>query len=111
MKTINEKPVLYKVNDLNTYEQWFSMMEGYGHIWFYIDGVYYFLFPEGAHKYGLCLGEDEANGNKPRWHFNSEDEFIKMPMFGEKTILERADDVMSWDPPFYAGDDEGVCYG
>ena len=42
-------------------------MGGYGHIWFYVDGTYYFLFPEGPHTYGLCLGEDERNGNVPRW--------------------------------------------
>ena len=101
MKANNVKPALYKVNDLKTYEQWRSIMEEYGHIWFYLDETYYFLFPDGAHKYGLCLGEEEINGNIPRWHFNSEDEFIKAPIFKEKTILERVDDVMSWDPPFY----------
>ena len=103
MKTNDGKPELYRVNDLNTYRQWYSLMEEYGHIWFYVDDTYYFLFPEGPHKYGLCLGEDERNGKLPRWEVNSEDEFINAPMFGGKNVLERSKDILSWDPPFFAG--------
>ena len=101
MKENDAKPELFKVNDLNTYYQWFTLMEDFGHIWFHVDGTYYFLFPLGPHKYGLCLGEDESAGNPPRWVFNSEDEFLKSPMFAGKTILDRVDDVMSWEPPFF----------
>ena len=97
------KPELYRVDDLHTYRQWYSLMEEYGHIWFYVDGTYYFLFPEGPHKYGLCLGEDERNGNMPRWEFNSEDEFINAPLFDGKNVLERSKDILSWDPPFFSG--------
>ena len=112
MKANDAKPELYKVNDLKTYDQWFSLMEGYGHIWFHVDGAYYFLFPLGPHKYGLCLGEDEASGNIPRWTFDSEDEFIKAPMFGGKTVLERADDILSWDEPFFRPvNEKGDCNG
>ena len=108
MNQNNAKPELYRVDDLKTYDQWYSLMEDFGHIWFYVDGTYYFLFPEGPHKYGLCLGEDEATGNFPRWEFDSEDEFIRTPMFGGRTVLERADDILSWDPPFYeSGADRG----
>ncbi len=95
------KPELHRVNDLHTYRQWYSLMEEYGHIWFYVDGTYYFL-PGRADKYGLCLGEDERNGNVPRWEFNSEDEFLNARMFGGKNVLERSDDILSWDPPFFA---------
>lgn len=106
MKESERLPELFKVNDLNTYAEWFSLMEEYGHICFYIDGQYYFLFPEGPHKYGLCLGEDEKSGNRPRWEFNSEDEFLNAPMFGGKSILDRLDDVWAWDLPFFGDGDE-----
>lgn len=102
METTNAKPELYKANDLMTYRQWITLMEEFGHIWFYLDGSYYFLFPLGDHRYGMCLGEDEATGNLPRWKFDSEEEFIHVPMFGGKSILERAADVLSWDPPFFS---------
>ena len=112
MSQNNPAPELYKCNDLKTYGQWFSLMEEYGHIWFHIDGTYYFLFPEGLHKYGLCLGEDEKTGNLPRWEFNSEDEFINAPIFGGRTVLERADEILSWNPPFYIDNKgEGDCHG
>ena len=112
MQEDDHKPALYKVTDLNTYRQWFTLMEDYGHIWFYVDGNYYFLFPEGPHKYGLCLGEDEATGNFLRWEFNSEDEFIKARIFGGKNVLERADDILSWDPPFFHKEGDGdVSHG
>lgn len=101
METTEAKPELFKVDDLNTYRQWFTLMEDFGHIWFHVDGTYYFLFPLGPHKYGLCLGEDEAEGNPPHWVFNSEDEFLRAPMFGGKAIVDRVDDVMSWEPPFF----------
>ena len=107
MQASDAKPELFKVNDLKTYSQWFTSMEDYGHIWFYLDDTYYFLFPLGAHKYGLCLGEDEANGNLPRWTFNSEDEFIISPMFGGRTVLERSDDIMSWEPPYFTASGGG----
>ena len=107
------EPKLYKASDLDTYAQWYSLMEEYGHICFYLDGQYYFLFPEGPHKYGLCLGEDEATGNFPRWEFGSEDEFLHAPMFGGKCILDRLDEVLSRDGPFFtdAGKeaDNGGC--
>lgn len=101
MKQNDEKPELFKVDDLNTYRQWYTLMEDFGHVWFHVDGMYYFLFPLGPHKYGLCLGEDETDGNPPRWTFDSEDAFLQSPMFGGKTILDRAADVMSWEPPFF----------
>lgn len=101
MRRSDTKPELYKTEDLRTYAEWFSFLEDYGHVWFNIDGEYYFLFPEGPHKYGLCLGEDEKSGNSPRWVFDSEDEFLSAPMFDGKTIIERSGDILSWDPPFF----------
>lgn len=102
MKESSNRPELYRTEDLHTYADWLSFLVDYGHIWFYLDGTYYFLFPEGPHKYGLCLGEDEATGNFPRWEFSSEDEFLNATMFGGKNIIDRSEDLMSWDPPFFA---------
>lgn len=111
MKDTDNRPELYRTEDLRSYAEWLLFLAEYGHVWFYLDGQYYFLFPEGPHKYGLCLGEDEATGNFPRWEFNSEEEFLTAAMFGGKTIVDRSGDLMSWDPPFFidagkeAGDD------
>ena len=98
MKVNENKPALFKVNDLKTYNDWFTLMEGYGHIAFYIDGKYYWLYPEGPHKYGLCYGDDDPY--VARCTFNSEDEFIYAPMFSGKCVLERADDIWAWEQPF-----------
>ncbi len=109
MKENDNSPELYKTEDLRTYREWFSFLRDCGHVWFSIDGEYYFIFPQGPHRYGLCLGEDEKNGNQPRWEFESEEEFLNAPMFGGRTIVERSCDMMSWDPPFFLeeGKDSG----
>ena len=91
-------PELFKTSDLKTERGWRWLMDDYGHIWFHIDGTYYFLFPEGAHKYGLCYYEDKETGNFPRWTFNSEDEFLHAKLFNGKSVLERLGEFMSYEP-------------
>lgn len=97
-KSAWQGPTPSKCQTLTTREGWIWLMEDYGHVWFYLDGKYYFLFPEGPHKYGLCYGEDEVTGNFPRWEFNSEIEFLEAPLFSGKCMLERLDDVLDWEP-------------
>ena len=50
-------PQLFKTTDLETEHGWRWLMEDFVHIWFHIDDTYYFLFPEGAHRYGLSYYE------------------------------------------------------
>lgn len=94
---MNEQPRLYRASNLQTESDWREALLEYGHIWFTLDGIFYFVFPEGPHKYGMCLREDEATGNFPRWEFESEDEFLNAKLFNGKCILERLDDVMCYE--------------
>lgn len=87
-----------RASDLQTEEDWRVLLEEFGHIWFVLDGQRYFVFPEGPHRYGLCLGEDEKTGNFPRWVFESEDAFLSAKLFGGRCILERLDEVMVYTP-------------
>ena len=103
MKT--KLPELYKTETLGSVENWIGFLEDFGHLWFYIDERYYFLFPLGAHRYGLCYGEDEQNGNSPRWVFESELAFIHAKSFNGKSIIQRENELLSWDPPFLQIDD------
>lgn len=91
-------PELFKTSDLETELGWRWLLEDSGHIWFHIDGTYYFLFPEGSHKYGLCYYEDKETGNFPRWTFNSEDEFLHAKLFNGTCVLERLGEFMSYEP-------------
>ncbi len=47
-------PKLFKAADLETERGWRWLMEDFGHVWFAIDGIYYFLFPLDAHRYCPC---------------------------------------------------------
>lgn len=91
-------PELFETTDLQSEQGWRWLLEDSGHIWFHIDGTYYFLFPEGSHKYGLCLYEDKATGNFPRWEFNSETEFLNAKLFDGESVLERLGEFMSYEP-------------
>ena len=94
-----DTPELFKTTDLETEHGWRWLLDDCGHVWFHIDGTYYFLFPEGAHKYGLCLYEDKETGNFPRWTFKSEDEFLHAKLFANDTcVLDRLGEFMSYEP-------------
>lgn len=94
---MNEQPRLYRASNLQTASDWQEALREYGHIWFSLDGVFYFVFPEGPHKYGMCLREDEATGNFPRWKFDSEDAFLNAKLFDGRSILERLSEVMCYE--------------
>ena len=53
MQENDRKPELYKVTDLNTYRQWFTLMEDYGHIWFYDDILSW--NPPFFHREGMTM--------------------------------------------------------
>ncbi len=91
-------PKLFRASDLCTEKDWRWHLEDSGHIWFWLDGRYYFVFPEGEHKFGLCYYEDSETGNFPRWTFDSESALLNEKIFNGKSILERLDDVMSYEP-------------
>ena len=94
---MSEQPRLYKPSRLQTKEGWIELLEDYGHVWFTLDGVFYFVFPEGPHKYGMCLREDETTGNFPRWRFDSEAAFLNAKLFNGRSILERLSEVMCYE--------------
>ena len=93
-----KSPELFKTTDLETEHGWRWLMEDFGHIWFHIVDTYYFLFPEGAHRYGLCYYADNETGNFPRWQFKSETEFLNAKLFNGKSVLERLGEFMSYEP-------------
>lgn len=93
------KPELFKTTDLETERGWRWLMEDSGHVWFFIDGTYWFLFPNGGSSYGLCYYEDEATGNYPRWVFGSATEFLHAKLFRNGTcVLDRLGEFMSYEP-------------
>lgn len=92
------EPELFRDEALSTVEGWTYVLKSYGHVWFAIDGVRYFVFPMGPHAYGLCLAEDEATGNRPRWQFKSEYEFLNAPMYDGRSIKDRLADILSYEP-------------
>ena len=94
-----DNPELFKTTDLETEHGWKWLMDAAGHVWFHIDGTYYFLFPNGGRSYGLCYYGDKATGNFPRWTFNSEDEFLHAKLFANDTcVLDRLGEFMSYEP-------------
>lgn len=91
-------PELELYDSYRTQDGWWEMLKSDGHVWFFVEGRYYFLFPESPRGFGLCFGEDELTGNFPRWTFNSADEFFAAKLFNGKTILECLDSVRGWQP-------------
>ena len=89
---------LRKTESTQTEDGWVDLLESYGHVWFSLDGVLYFVFPEGPHKYGFCRWEGPEGPNVPEREFNSEEEFLNAKLFGGRSILERLDDVLCYDP-------------
>lgn len=89
---------LFRDEVLRTVDGWVYVLKSYGHIWFSLDGVRYFVFPIGPHAYGLCLAEDEESGNHPRWRFASEQEFLNAPLFNGRSITDRLAEVMAYEP-------------
>ena len=87
----------YKSTRLQTKEGWLELLEDYGHIWFAMDGVRWFIFPEGPHKYGLCAWEGPDAPNFPQWEFESEGELLNAKLFNGRSILERLGEVLCYD--------------
>ena len=93
------RPELFKTSDLETERGWKWLMDDSGHVWFYIDDTYWFLFPNGGGAYGLCLYDDESTGNFPRRVFESADAFLHAKIFANGTcVLDRLGDFMSYEP-------------
>lgn len=89
---------LFKDEMLTTIAGWNYVLKSYGHAGFSLDGMRYFVFPMGPHAYGMCLAEDMETGNHPRWQFSSEQEFLSAPLFNGRSIGDRLDEVMAYEP-------------
>ena len=94
---MENEPELFKPSRLQTKEGWLELLEEFGHVWFALDGVRWFVFPEGPHKYGLCRWEGPDAPNFPQWEFESEDAFLSAKLFDGRSILERLDDVLCFE--------------
>ncbi len=94
---MENEPELFKPSRLQTKEGWLELLEEFGHVWFALDGVRWFVFPEGPHKYGLCRWEGPDAPNFPQWEFESEDAFLNAKLFDGRSILERLDDVLCFE--------------
>lgn len=90
-------PDLFRDPSLQTEEDWRYVLETFGHSWFSLDGEYWFVFPAGPHKYGLCHWVGPDGQNFPEFEFDSEDAFLTAKLFGGKSILERLGDVLCYD--------------
>lgn len=86
-----------KTKSTQTETGWIDLLESYGHVWFALDGVRWFVFPEGPHKYGLCRWRGQDAPNFPEYEFESEAAFLNAKLFGGRSILERLDEVMCYD--------------
>ncbi len=89
---------LFRDESLKTESDWKYVLETFGHIWFSLDGIRWFVFPEGPHKYGFCRWEGPEGRNVPEQEFNSEEEFLNAKLFGGRSILDRLDEVLCYDP-------------
>lgn len=94
---MENEPELFKPSRLQTKEGWLELLEEFGHVWFALDGVRWFVFPEGPHKYGLCRWEGPDAPNFPQWEFESEDDFLNAKLFDGRSILERLGDVLCFE--------------
>ena len=94
---MENEPELFKPSRLQTKEGWLELLEEFGHVWFALDGMRWFVFPEGPHKYGLCRWEGPDAPNFPQWEFESEDAFLNAKLFDGRSILERLDDVLCFE--------------
>lgn len=94
---MENEPELFKPSRLQTKEVWLELLEEFGHVWFALDGVRWFVFPEGPHKYGLCRWEGPDAPNFPQWEFESEDAFLNAKLFDGRSILERLGDVLCFE--------------
>ena len=94
---MENEPELFKPSRLQTKEGWLELLEEFGHVWFALDGVRWFVFPEGPHKYGLCRWEGPDAPNFPQWEFESEDAFLNAKLFDGRSILERLGDVLCFE--------------
>ena len=50
------------------------------------------------HEYGFCRWEGPEGLNVPEWEFNSEEEFLNTKLFRGRSILERLEEAMCYDP-------------
>ena len=94
---MENEPELFKPSRLQTKEGWLELLEEFGHVWFALDGVRWFVFLEGPHKYGLCRWEGPDAPNIPQWEFESEDAFLNAKLFDGRSILERLGDVLCFE--------------
>lgn len=67
------------------------------HVWFALDGIRWFIFPEGPMN-TVCRWEGPEGLNVPEREFNSEEEFLNAKLFRGRSILERLEEAMCYDP-------------
>ena len=93
------EPELVDYDSHRSEEGWRHMLDDDGHVWFYLRGRYYFVFPESKpYRFGMCYGEDEMTGNFPRWKFKDADELLSSPMFDGRSIKDFLPEVKGWEP-------------
>lgn len=88
---------LFRDDSLKTESDWKCVLESFGHVWFALDGVRWFVFPEGPHKYGLCHWRGPDAPNFPEHEFDSEDAFLNAKLYDGRSILERLSEVMCYE--------------
>ena len=88
---------LFRDESLKTDADWKYVLETFGHVWFALDGIRWFVFPEGPHKYGLCRWRGPDAPNFPERKFDSEEAFLNAKLFDGRSILERLDEVMCYE--------------
>lgn len=94
-----DAPELLDYDSHRNEDGWLEMLNTDGHVWFFVRGKYYFVFPESQpYRFGMCFGEDELTGNFPRWKFKTAEELLVAPLFDGKSIKELLPEIKGWEP-------------
>ena len=93
------EPELVEYDSHRSEDGWRHLLKDDGHVWFFVRGKYYFIFPEARpYRFGMCYGADEVTGNFARWKFKSVEEVLSAPMFDGKCIKDLLPEIQGWEP-------------
>ena len=83
--------------ELTSEDGWRQVLVEDGHVPFVLDGIEYFIYPLGEHRYGMDLWHEAGKNVQPRWTFDSEDDVLSRRLFAGKSIVERLNDILAFE--------------
>lgn len=83
--------------ELSSEDGWRQVLVEDGHVPLVLDGIEYFIYPLGEHRYGMDHWSEAGKNIHPRWTFDSEEEVLSKRLFDGKSIAERLDDIFAFE--------------